>query len=95
MKPVRDIRPIKIAAHSVHSIEGREGLQITVLSGTVWITQARDSRDIILTRGQTFILDRSGRAVVYAFREAAILVGPAGHLSGADFGRLPALTTAA
>jgi hypothetical protein len=32
---------------------------------------------------------------VYAFNDAAILVGPAGHVSGADFTRPPALTTAA
>jgi hypothetical protein len=95
MKPVLDIRPVEIAAHSVHSIEGRKGLQITALSGIVWITQARDTRDIILARGQSFILDRGGRTVVYAFKDAAILVGPAGHVSGADFTRPPALTTAA
>lgn len=94
MKPALDIRPIEIAAHSVHSIEGRKGLQVTVLSGTVWVTQARDARDIILARGQSFILDRSGRAVVYAFKDAAILVGPAGHVSGADFTR-PGLIPAA
>jgi hypothetical protein len=95
MKPVLDIRPVPIAAHSVHTIEARKGLQITAVRGTVWITQARDARDIVLTRGQSFVLDRNGRTVVYAFKDAAILVGPAGHVSGADFLRPPALTTAA
>jgi hypothetical protein len=95
MKHVLDIRPVQIEAHSVHSIEGRKGLQVTAVSGTIWITQARDARDIVLTRGQSFVLDRSGRTVVYAFKDAAILVGPAGHVSAADFLRPPALTTAA
>jgi hypothetical protein len=44
-----------------------------------------DPRDIILTRGQSFILDRPGRAVVYALKDAAIVVGPAGHISAAAF----------
>jgi hypothetical protein len=85
MKPVLDIKPVRLAARAVHCIEGGKGLQITAVSGTVWVTQADDPRDIILTRGRSFILDRRGRAVVYAFQDAAIVVGPAGHITGADF----------
>jgi hypothetical protein len=85
MKPVLDIKPVRLSARAVHCIEGGKGLQITAVSGTVWITQADDTRDIILTRGLSFILDRKGRAVVYAFKDAAIVVGPAGHITGADF----------
>jgi hypothetical protein len=85
MKPVLDIRPLQLAANSVHVVEGGKGLQITAVSGSVWITQERDARDIVLTRGQSFILDRAGRTVVYALKAAAIVVGPAGHVSAADF----------
>ncbi|MBO0765573.1 MAG: DUF2917 domain-containing protein [Hyphomicrobiaceae bacterium] len=95
MKPVLDIRPVTIPAHAVHAIEGRKGLQITALSGTIWVTQPGDQRDIILTRGRSFILDRGGRTVVYAFKDAAILVGPAGQVDGADFSRAPASTRSA
>ena len=62
-----------------------KGLQVTAVSGTVWLTQAKDPRDIILTRGQSFILDRKGRAVVYALKDAAIVIGPAGHITAAAF----------
>jgi hypothetical protein len=85
MKPVLDIKPVRLSARTVHCIEGGKGLQITAVAGTVWLTQARDPRDVILTRGQSFILDRKGRAVVYALKDAAIVVGPAGHITGADF----------
>jgi hypothetical protein len=85
MKPVLDIKPLRLAARSVRAIEGRKGLQITVVGGTVWLTQEEDNRDIILTRGQSFILDRKGRAVVYALKEAAIVVGPAGHITATAF----------
>ena len=85
MKPVRDINPVRVAARSVHCLEGHKGLQVTAISGTVWLTQADDPRDIILARGQSFILDRKGRAVIYALKDAAIVVGPAGHVTAAAF----------
>ena len=85
MKPVRDIHPVRLPAQTVHSFQGAKGLQVTAVSGTVWLTQAKDPRDIILARGQSFILDRAGRAVVYAFKDAAIVVGPAGHIAAAAF----------
>jgi hypothetical protein len=85
MKAVRDIVPVRLRAQAVHTLDGAKGLQVTAVSGTVWLTQAMDPRDIILTRGQSFILDRGGRAVVYALKDAAIVVGPAGHIAAADF----------
>jgi hypothetical protein len=85
MKPVLDIKPVRLPARSVHCIDGGKGLQVTAVSGTVWVTQADDPRDVILMRGRSFILDRKGRAVVYALKDAAIVVGPAGHITGADF----------
>ena len=85
MRQVLDIKPIKLAARSVERLEGAKGQQITCLSGVVWVTQANDGRDIILTRGQSFIIDRKGLAVVMALKEAAIAVGPAGHISAAEF----------
>jgi DUF2917 family protein len=85
MKPVLDIKPIRLPAGAVHCIEGGKGLQITAVAGTVWLTQAKDPRDLILTRGQSCILDRKGRAVAYGLKDAAIVVGPAGHITAADF----------
>jgi DUF2917 family protein len=85
MRPVRDVNPVRLPARSVHCVEDGKGLEVTTVSGTVWITQAYDWRDVILTQGQSFILDRQGRAVVYALRNAAIVVGAAGHVEAAAF----------
>jgi hypothetical protein len=69
----------------VHRIDNGRGLSVTALKGSVWITQDRDQRDIILSPGQSFVLDRNGVALVFAFRDAMIMVGqpgrvtPAGH----------------
>lgn len=85
MQHVLDIQPIRLPARAVHRIDGGKGQQITAISGVVWVTQAKDERDVVLTKGQTFLLDRPGLAVVYALKEAAIVVGPAGHISAAEF----------
>ena len=85
MKQVLDIKPVQVPAHCARSFAGTRGLQVTAVSGTVWLTQDKDPRDVILMRGQSFILDRRGRAVVYALKDAAIVVGPAGHITAADF----------
>lgn len=84
MKPALGIKPLRLPARAVHCIEDGKGLEVTAVSGTVWITQAGDMRDVILARGQSFVLDRNGRAVLYALKDAAIVVAPAGHIAAAD-----------
>jgi len=85
MKHVLEIRPIRLAARSVHRVEGAKGQQITCLGGVVWLTQAKDHRDIILSKGQSFIIDRKGLTVIFALKEAAVAIGPAGHITAAAF----------
>ena len=84
MKPTFDIRPLRLPARATHCIEDGKGLEVTAVSGTVWITQAGDIRDVILARGQSFVLDRNGRTVLYALKDAAVVVAPAGHVAAAD-----------
>jgi hypothetical protein len=95
MKPVLDIKPVRIGARAVHRIEDGRGLQVTVLNGVVWVTQAQDVRDVILVPGQSFVLDRNGRALVYAFKDADIMVGPAGHVAAAQHLAAPGAQSAA
>ena len=68
-------RTIAIPARSLHRIEGGYGQLVTCLKGVAWITQANDARDIILSEGESFVLDRPGVSVVYALKDAAIIVG--------------------
>jgi hypothetical protein len=84
MRPLLDIKPIALAARSVHRIQNGKGSEVLCLKGTVWITQENDRRDIILGAGQSFVLDHKGVAVVYALRDAAITVGAPGHIAPAD-----------
>ena len=85
MKHVLEIKPMRLPARSIQRLVGAKGQQITCLGGVVWLTQANDNRDIILSKGQSFIVDRTGLTVVFALKEAAIAVGPAGHITAAEF----------
>jgi hypothetical protein len=55
----------------VLSIRDGRGLTVRCLAGFLWITQYRDSDDIVLEAGECFVLDRPGLALVNA------LIGPA------------------
>src|SRR5262245_47553402 len=79
-----NVRPLALKARDVHRIDNGRGLSITCLKGHVWITQDRDVRDIILGPGQSFVLDRNGLAIVYAFKDAAIHVGRPGQVLPVD-----------
>ncbi len=71
------IEPITLPAHAVHRIEAGRGQRVSCIRGAVWITQERDRRDTILASGQSFVLDRPGVAVVFAFAGATITVASA------------------
>ena len=69
------LRPIALKARQIHRIDNGRGVGVTCLKGTVWITQDRDLRDVVLTPGQSFVLDRNGLALIFAFKDATIHVG--------------------
>lgn len=79
-----DLVPIALKAREVHRIENARGTEVTCIKGVAWITQERDSRDLILAAGHAVVLDRPGLAVVYAFRDALITVGPSLRLPMPD-----------
>lgn len=95
MRHERDISPLSLPQGTIHRIADGKGLQITVTKGVLWVTQASDARDILLSRGQSFIIDRQGLTVALALKDAALIVGPAGHVSAADFAAHPPASKAA
>jgi hypothetical protein len=58
------------------TVAGGEGTCITARRGSVWITQDNDLRDVVLSSGESFLLDHPDLAIVQAFDTAEILVVP-------------------
>ena len=79
-----ELEPIALQARTVHRIDNGRGQQVTCVKGVVLVTQEHDSRDIILSAGQSAVLDRRGLAVVYAFKNALVTVGAAMQLPAAS-----------
>lgn len=85
----------------VATVRGGLGKTVVCHSGSVWVTQDGDPRDVILRAGESFTLDRKGPALLQAFAPGSISVAPAGGetaaarlakvlksaLSGAGFAR--------
>lgn len=52
------------------------GHAIVCHSGSLWVTQQRDARDIVLAAGESFALDRDGLTLVQALEQSAISIAP-------------------
>jgi len=52
------------------------GTCITARRGAVWITQDNDLRDVVLSSGESFLLEQPALAIVQAFDHAEIVVSP-------------------
>jgi len=52
------------------------GVTLRVIEGVVWITQERDTADIVLEVGQSFVLDGDGLALVSALKNSRLTIAP-------------------
>ncbi len=77
--PVRNVQsPVTEVSLQVGELWRMRGdnrwCMIVCLQGEIWITQARDIRDYVLTAGETFIITQSGLVLVKAFQPSSIQV---------------------
>ena len=67
----------EIARNKILEVKRAFGVTIECLEGSVWITLDGDSRDVVLSTGQTFVVDRDWRTLVQALDAARVrLVAP-------------------
>lgn len=57
-------------------VRGGIGHAVLCHSGSLWLTQYRDRRDIVLRAGESFALDRKGLALVQALEQSALSIAP-------------------
>jgi hypothetical protein len=71
-KLLHELHGFHFARRDVVALEGTPGTQLRVRRGRVWLTQEGDARDILLGAGESFRLDRPGRAVVEVLLDCEI-----------------------
>ena len=55
-------------------LDGARGTTLRVTRGTLWLTQERDTRDIVLSAGDVFTIERGGLTLIGAHRNATVCV---------------------
>lgn len=58
----------------VRHVHGEAGRRVECLSGSLWITQDGDLRDVVLAAGEAFDFDRHGDALLSAFADSRYLL---------------------
>jgi hypothetical protein len=61
------------------SRSSRQGLQVRVKTGTVWVTQESDPEDHVVAAPAVFEAKKHGRVVLYALTPASVEVEPPAH----------------
>jgi hypothetical protein len=78
--------PIRVTLQWGMPLTVKDGLGACITSrrGTVWITQDNDLRDVVLTAGESFRLERPETAIVQAMDKAEVLILPPAASSAQD-----------
>jgi hypothetical protein len=74
MRICTDVSRLALTAGQIASLRDAQGTRIDCLSGSLWITQEGEGRDIVLGPGEQVTLDRNGKTVVHAFKPSLVLV---------------------
>ncbi len=61
-----------LPGRSTLQLDDAEGTVIAVESGCLWVTMENDTRDIVLTPGIRFEIDRSGRTIISAEEDSRL-----------------------
>jgi hypothetical protein len=59
-------RQVRLDSGQLFEIYGGQGVELECHEGAVWITQSNDPLDVVLNTDESFVLERSGLAIVSA-----------------------------
>ena len=64
----------KLAPSELVRMDGARGTTLRVTRGTLWITLEDDTRDVVLTAGDSYLIDRDGLTLVEAQSASTVCV---------------------
>ena len=67
-------RLLKLGNGDLLELVDARGTTLRVTRGTLWVTQQRDRRDVVLGTGDTWIVERYGLTVAEARGDAAVVL---------------------
>ena len=72
----KDLHPawISLRKGAIHRLPDGRGQRIESLSGSLWLTIDNDVRDILVSPGEGFSIDRDGAALISALDDARFVV---------------------
>ena len=74
-------RRLDLAKNETARLAGAFRTRLECVDGVAWITIDGDPRDVVLTRGQSFVVDRDDEVLVYALQNGAVVeVQPPGEV---------------
>jgi hypothetical protein len=59
-------RSMRLDTGELIEIHGGRGFEVACYAGAVWITQSNDPLDVVLSADESFVLEKSGLAIVSA-----------------------------
>lgn len=63
---------LTLAHKALFTVSDAAGVNIICKSGSVWITLDNDTRDIVLSTGESFISTEHRRAIIYALESSSL-----------------------
>jgi pseudouridine-5'-phosphate glycosidase len=62
----------ELAPREILRLDGARGTTVRVTHGTLWLTLEDDARDVVLSEGESFTIDRGGLTVIEAQGSATV-----------------------
>jgi hypothetical protein len=69
-----DMMQTAIAKGRTVRIQDGKGLELTVVTGTLWVTYENDPEDFVLSPSETVRVSRNGLTLVHAFRDVQLRI---------------------
>jgi hypothetical protein len=63
-------------------VEDGRGIEVSVVYGSVWITQHHDTGDVCLGAGESFRIDRDGATILDALKPSVVTLTPPAPQAG-------------